>query len=162
MKYQIINEELKIASCSIADLTMKQAQQFMEQWEEGASLGTLTLFYERETGLLVLNRDNKCYSFYKDLAEKYLAADEKRREKFTKKASEELEETITVLDNCIKHRIADKEIDRALKNYVPGYIHYTVLRGIYERFNNSVVMVTTAFRYGVMAGKRIERAKRKH
>ena len=34
------NEELQIASCSIADLTVKQAQQFTEQWGEGASLGT--------------------------------------------------------------------------------------------------------------------------
>ena len=40
MNYQMINEELRIASCSIADLTLKQAQQFLKQWEEGAKLGT--------------------------------------------------------------------------------------------------------------------------
>lgn len=34
------NEDLQIASCSIEDLTLKQSQQILKQWEEGAKLGT--------------------------------------------------------------------------------------------------------------------------
>lgn len=81
MAYKMENEELQIASCSIADLTVKQAQQFTEQWGDGASLGTLTLFFEKNTGLLVLNRDNLHFEKYKDIAEGYLSSsDEQRKE----------------------------------------------------------------------------------
>ena len=78
MKYQMVNEELQIASCSIADLTVKQAQQFTEQWGEGASLGTLTLFYEPDSGLLVLNRDNPHYENYRGIAEGYLSSNDEQ------------------------------------------------------------------------------------
>lgn len=108
MKYQMVNEELQIASCSIADLTVKQVQQFTEQWEEGASLGTLTLFYERNGGLLVLNRDNKNYEIYKNMAEAYLKASKEEQEEIIKKAPKDLEETFMVLNNCIKRRTIGK------------------------------------------------------
>lgn len=162
MKYQMINEELQIASCSLADLTMEQVQHFLKQWHPGDSIGTLTLFYEPDTGLLVINKDNKNYELYKSIAESFLSTDEAGRERIAKESPEGLEETMQVLGNCIKQRIVDKEVDRALKNYVPGDVHHAILRGIYKRFDNPVVIATTAFRYGVMAGKRIERAKRKH
>ena len=162
MKYQMINEELQIASCSIADLTMEQAEHFLKQWEPGASIGTLTLFYD-ETGLVVLNRDNKYYDYYKKFAETYLAIpDEETRKRLAGKLSERLCNEKKVLENCITLRTVGREVDRALKNYIPGDIHYRVLREIYRRYDNSVVVATTAFRYGVMVGKRIERAKRKH
>ena len=74
MKFEIVNEELKIAACRLADLTMEQVKGFLQQWEDGSSIGTLTLFYDRESGYIVLNRDNKDYKIFLDIAEGYLRA----------------------------------------------------------------------------------------
>lgn len=113
MKYQIINEELQIASCSIADLTMEQVQHFLKQWHPGDSIGTLTLFFENETGLLVLNRDNKNYEAYKDIAEAFLVASEDGQKEIIKKAPKGMEETFMVLSNCIKHRTIGEACESA-------------------------------------------------
>ena len=48
MKYEMINEELRIASCSLADLTLEQVKHFLGQWEPGSNIGNLILFYEKE------------------------------------------------------------------------------------------------------------------
>lgn len=47
MKYEMINEELRIASCSLADLTLEQVKHFLGQWEPGSNIGNLILFYEK-------------------------------------------------------------------------------------------------------------------
>ena len=49
MKYKLVNKELRIFSCSVSDLTMQQVASFLDQWEHGAKIGELTLFYEKET-----------------------------------------------------------------------------------------------------------------
>lgn len=47
MKYEMINEELRIARCSLADLTLEQVKHFLGQWEPGSNIGNLILFYEK-------------------------------------------------------------------------------------------------------------------
>lgn len=61
MSYEVINEELKIAKCSITDLTIGQVHNFLESWGDDSKIGTLTMFYDREKELLVLNEDNDMY-----------------------------------------------------------------------------------------------------
>lgn len=101
MIYKMENEELQIASCSIAGLTVKQAQRFAERLGNGASLGTIILFQEKESGLLVLNRDNKHFEKYKDIAEGYLSIGEEQRKELRSKAPESMKETLQVLEACI-------------------------------------------------------------
>lgn len=153
------NEDLQIASCSIADLTIQQVNSFLEQWNPGSSIGTLTLFYELKTGLLVLNRDNKYFEFYKTLAEKYMLASEAERRTLAEKAPESFKETFQILDSCICHRKIDGEILKAEQNIVASKDR-TVLDEIRKRYP-PILAVLNAFCYGVMQGKRIERAKRK-
>ena len=52
MSYEVINEELKIAKCSIADLTIGQVHNFLESWGDDSKIGTLTMFYDREKNYL--------------------------------------------------------------------------------------------------------------
>ena len=162
MAYKMENEELQIASCSIADLTMEQVQHFLKQWHPGDSIGTLTLFFDNETGLLVLNRDNNNYETYEDIVEAYLKASKEEQEEIIEKAPKGLEETFTVLNNCIKCRTIGREIERALKNTIDDIVEDEVLMEIYKKYDNSVAVACIAFRYGVMQGKRAERAKKKH
>ena len=44
MSYEVINEELKIAKCSITDLTIGQVHNFLESWGDDSKIGTLTIF----------------------------------------------------------------------------------------------------------------------
>lgn len=160
MKFEVVNEELKIAACGLADLTMEQVQSFLRQWEEGASIGTLTLFYDRKSGYVVLNRDNKDYKMYLDIAEAYLGASVEGRETFEKEAPEGMHETIRVLKNSLIWRKADRDIYQAKKNYIDDSDRITV-REIISRSGDKEGAAYIAFRYGVICGKRAERARRR-
>lgn len=160
MAYKMENKELQIASCSIADLTVKQAQHFTEQWGEGASLGTLTLFYEENTGLLVLNRDNEHYSDYLDIAEGYLSAKKGQRIEIRKEAPATMIETLNVLECCIQERVFIKWADMTTRNNIESAGRKLVEKFIYKY--DPYIAAFMAFKAGVIRGKRIERAKKKH
>lgn len=160
MKFEVINDELKIAACHLADLTMEQVQCCLSQWEDGASIGTLTLFFERKSGYVVLNRDNKDYDTYLALAEKYLSTDGKGRSRLEKNAPDEVQESLEVLKDAWACRKADSEISISLKNYIEDDDRLIIDR-IMERYGQMPAAVYIAFRYGVICGKRLERARRK-
>lgn len=160
MKFEVINEKLKIAACGLADLTLEQVQSFLEQWQEGSSIGTLTLFFDRESGYVVLNRDNKDYDFYLALAEKFMVADKQGREKIYQEAPKELGETLLVLKNARVRRVIDREIFRAKNNLVNDKDRRIVMETVRDSLSPEGAALT-AFRYGVMCGKRAERARRK-
>lgn len=157
--YEVISEELGIKACNLADLTAEQMGNFLGQWEDGAKIGTLTLFYERETGAVVLNKDNEMYEDYLSLAEEYLDATADIRKEVRDKCPEGIKETLTVLENCLKSRRIEKELFRARKNQVTSKPSHMVLNSINNRYEG-VAAVFMAFRYGVMQGKRMERAKK--
>jgi len=157
--YEVINESLGIKACNLADLTAEQMSNFLNQWEEGARIGTLTLFYERETGAVVLNKDNEMYKDYLSLAEEYLGAESDVRREVKDKCPESIKETLNVLESCLKSRRIEKELFRARKNHIASKPSRMVLDSIISRYNG-VSAVFMAFRYGVMQGKRIERAKK--
>ena len=159
MKFEVINEELKIAACRLADLKLDQVQHFLEQWNDGSSIGALTLFYDRESGYIVLNRDNKAYEQYLEIAEGYLGACAEERETIEREAPEGIRQTVLVLKGALAWRKIDNAIFQARKNCISDSDRITLF-GIIKR-TDAVEAVWTAFRYGVMCGKRAERAKRK-
>lgn len=126
MKFEVINEELKIAACGIADLTMEQVHSFLRQWEDDASIGTLTLFYDKESGYVVLNQDNKDYKMYLDIAEAYLRASVERREAVEQKVPEGMHQTILVLKNSLTWRKTDRDIYQANKNCINNSDRITI------------------------------------
>ena len=160
--YEVINEKLGIKGCGLGDLTAEQANHFLGQWEEGATIGTLTLFYNDKTGDIVLNKDNAQYEFYLELAEGYLGASEENREEFREKCPESVRETLTVLENCLRARIVNKEFFKVEHSPIPCDLPRTVLHEFLNRSKQyPLFAVLNAFKYGVMQGKKIERAKRK-
>ena len=64
--YETLNAELGIDACNLSDLTAEQVSCFLCQWEEGASIGTLTVF-NNEKNILILNKDNELYDTYREL-----------------------------------------------------------------------------------------------
>lgn len=160
MKFEVINEELKIAACGIADLTMEQVHSFLRQWEDGASIGTLSLFYDKESGYVVLNRDNEYYKMYLDIAEAYLGASVEKREAVEKEVPEGMRQTILVLKNSLTWRKTDRDIYQAKKNYINNLDRITIGEIIRES-GDKAGAAYIAFRYGMICGKRAERARRK-
>ena len=160
MRYKVINEELKIASCGLADLTIDQVFGFLKQWDDDSSIGTLTLFYDRKSGYVVLNRDNKDYKMYLDIAEAYLGASSEGRQRIEENTPEGMHQTILVLKNSLIWRKVDRDIYQSKKNYIDDSDRITV-REIISRSGDKEGAAYIAFRYGVMCGKRAERARRK-
>ena len=78
MNFKIINEELKIASCSVLDLPAEVVKSF--HWEPSASLRSLTAFActsKKKSGewygWLVLNKDSAAFEGYLCIAESILS-----------------------------------------------------------------------------------------
>lgn len=160
MRYKVINEELKIASCGLADLTMDQVFGFLKQWDDDSSIGTLTLFYDRESGYVVLNRDNKDYKMYLDIAEAYLGASSEGRQRIEENTPEGMHQTILVLKNSLVWRKVDRDIYQSKKNLIED-ADRTVISEIAKQSDDRAISACIAFRYGVICGKRAERARRK-
>ena len=160
MKYEVINKKLKIAACEVADLTMAQVYSFLRQWKDGASIGTLTLFYDKESGYVVLNKDNKDYKMYLDIAEAYLGGSAEDRKAIEDNIPKRMQEAIFVLKNSLIWQKIDKGIFQAKKNYV-DYSERVVIDNIINVASDRMEAAYIAFRYGVICRKRAERARRK-
>ena len=160
MQYEMVNEKLKIAACSISALTLEQAKHFLELWERGATLGTLTLFYTGD-GVIVLNKDNKMYSDYLEMVENYLVLSDEKREEVRQKAPKSLTETFAVVDSCIQKRAVDVELYRIGREKYPSDEHFPVLWSINQKENDVMHKIVQAFTYGMMCGKRAERVKKR-
>lgn len=159
MAYQVVNEELQIYSCSIADLTLKHTANILSQWEDTASIGQLTMFYESSTGRLVLNRDNKHYEQFLDIAQHFLSASEEKREKALENQSGKIEEELNVLNGCVKDREFKQEAKKICHNSISSK-YFDTLERLY-REEPGCMGHSSAFIYGMMCGKREERARRK-
>lgn len=163
MKYNIINKELKIATCRIADLTLNQTEHFLRQWEKGTAIGELTLFLENRgkyDGYVILNRDHSDFGLLLIIAEEYMMCDdETQRAEVCKAAPESLKSSMQMLKNAVYHREIESEIRMALKNCISDQNALHVVNEI-VRTHNGPASAYIAFRYGVICGKREERRKK--
>ena len=158
--YKIIDEKLRLASCSISDLTMKQVKDFLSGWEEGASIRTLTLFYDEEKNLVVLNQDNKNYERIHDMVLGYMELNEEKRDEALQKVPKSLKETFRVLNQSIEKIKYKEEYKRIIQHAIPcRYNDY--MKYIWNESGSEFMAFLNAFHYGMMCGKREERARRK-
>ena len=165
MVYKMVNDTLRIATCGIEDLTMQQVESFLSQWEEGARIGTLTLFYDNEDDLVVVNRDKERNDVYLALAERYLGADDNERIEIKQKAPECMKMELLVLDNALKERSCRRELYILGENPIPDGENeiFPMLRAIMDKYGTRDLfwLMIVSFNYGVICGKRIERARKR-
>ena len=157
--YETLNAELGIDACNLSDLTAEQVSCFLNQWEEGASIGTLTVFND-ESDILILNKDNETYDTYRELAEAYMGGSAEIRKQLWQKCPNGMKETLRVMENCLRRRRISRELFCARKNAIKSKTSWLVLDALIKGYD-STQAVTMAFRYGMMQGKRMERAKKK-
>lgn len=167
MIYELINRELNLWSCSIADMTMEQIECFLKQWNDGSRIGALTLFYDMKEKAIVLNRDHKNYDFYLKVCTRYLSIGKDKREQFAAKIkSDTAHDVIDILDTAIQ--TAENQHTLFLMDNQPLIpdefnVYWDMYRLIMQKYPNShpSIWMFKAFKCGVMQGKRMERAKKK-
>ena len=145
-------------------LTLEQVSSFLSQWEDGAKLGTLTLFFNPGTGYLILNKDNTHYEFNLELAKAYLSAKGKELAKYREKFGERLEETLRVMDDFREYKNIQSDldiIDHQSLAAPESHVTRSVLLSLEKKQIPMCFLMSQAYSYGVINGKRMERAKRK-
>lgn len=167
MAYKMVNETLRVATCGIEDLTMQQVESFLSQWEEGAIIGILTLFYDNTDDLVVINQDHERNEVYLALAERYLGADDNECAEIKQKAPECMKTELLVLDNALKERNYRRELfilnkqditARECENEI-----FPMLWAIMNKYGTRDLLWLTlmSFNYGVICGKRMGRARKR-
>lgn len=167
MAYKMVNEALRIATCGIEDLTMQQVESFLSQWEEGARIGTLTLFYDNTDDLVVINREHERNEVYLALAERYLGDDDNERTEIKQKAPECMKTEFLVLDNALKMRNCRRDLSILVKQRISvrecenGIL--PMLRAIMNKYGTRDLLwlMLMSFNYGVICGKRMERSRKR-
>ena len=169
--YEVINKELKIEACRIADLTLDQIESFLRLWDDGAAISTLTIF-SRPDGTIVLNKDNPEYDLCKEITENYLQSSEEIRTKlkggpaFTY-SENGLKETIAVLEQALEQRRINKIVDYNIltrgQDVLPRE-EYELIRDAVKQhyhFSSPEFWMWKMIQFGYVYGKREERARRK-
>ena len=160
MSYEIINEELKIAACNIGDLTLGMTRAILKNWSDGISIEELTVFTDNVSGYLVLNKGFRYYDLLLTTAEKYLVADVEERRKIRNEAPDCFKCSIDVIQKFRVEKIISREISHASRGYICDRDR-RIINEITDREANDYIKAIKAFRYGMMQGKRAERAKKK-
>ena len=157
--YEVINEKLGIAKCSLKDLTAEQVNQFLGQWEPGAKIGSLILFYDKEDDLIVLNSSSKAYQLWNDIVEVYLIAEGENKKRIEEELDKYSKDIRKVLDNCIRERIIKRELFIVKQQFFESE-YSPVLQTIRnECETDEAIKIFTAFSYGMICGKRKERKR---
>ena len=165
--YKIIDEKLGLASCSLSDLTMQQVTKFLGQWEDDAPIGSLTLFYDSEKDLVVLNRDNQDFDIYFGLAKAVLKADTQEGQELGEKVPSSCCETVQVLRNAAQARKINEELrinGEQRIDWQEGTYLCAVFKAMMRKYGgwkNPLFLMSQAYSYGAIQGKREERARRK-
>lgn len=159
--YKMINEELRIATCKIGDISMEQAQSILAQFN-GDALSTLTGFYMRGDDLLVLNSEHVDYDFYLMTAERYLGANDEKRTDIKKKVlSKGMKEFLSMLDIAVNYRKALQLKLMTGKISVGEFLNVVPVLNEFNRIENNAFHDCNIFQLGYIMGKRAERARRK-
>lgn len=168
MSYEVINQQLGVYYCNIADLTMDQVSSFLGQWNDGSTIGSLTVFYDND-GKIILNADNKNFESYKKMVLKYLTCTYEEQEKMQEKIIEQnLKQIFQVLDKTLIYREklsfeeSWKPIKRMLgKQYIPGEKELDMTDKIYSEARDAFSARVDIYNYAFIQGKRAERARKK-
>lgn len=169
---EIINENLGVYSCSIADLTMDQACSFLKQWNDGSAIGSLTVFNDIN-GKVFINADSKGFETYKEIVLNYLnLTHEEQEEAQDNTNSLTLKRIFQVLDNALICREKLTEEKAELKKWlpvkkilgmhpIPNKTELDMIDTIYSEARDIYMARISLYSYAFIQGKRAERARRR-
>ena len=98
------------------------------------------------------------YKAFKDFTLSYLQSENSEREKLD--LSEDIKEDAAVIDRIIEQRRIEKVLDILGYSYI-SEAPREIIQSIFREYNLGSIGLCQVFNYGVIEGKRAERAKRK-
>lgn len=156
MAYEVIDEDLKVEACEIGDLTLSQIESFLRLWGDGEKIETLTVFL-RQDGTIVLNKNHPGYKAFEDFTLSYLQLEDSEREKLD--SPEGIKEAAAVINRAIEQR-RDIAVLDILQHSRIGGVPYNTVQKIFKEYDCGSIGLCQIFVYGVIEGKRAERARR--
>ena len=163
MSYELIDEKLKIYSCSIKNLTEDQKEQlnsFLKSWNIKEVLQDITLFYDKDNDRIVLNSDHKLFEDYKNLIVEYMGISWNRRKMQDETLPESLKTLFNILNYIWKTR-RKEEIKNILDQQDMPFDAMQDIRNIYESDKEREFSIFNIYNYGFIQGKKAERARKK-
>lgn len=158
--YNLINEELRIATCKMSELHKDMAN--MVQPVE-----TITVMYDSKEDIIVLNTEYKLFYICRELSATYLKLEKSDRDELAMQLkdglkSDDIEEIIDMLEQVVVIREA-KRYNKILKKIdsTQFFNIYKLLLQINNNSKNEFEKEFKLFQMGYILGKREERARRK-
>lgn len=90
MEYQVIDETIGLYSCGAADLTAEQVQTFLNQ-KPGQDIENFTIFFDRDSQILVMNHEHGNYELYLAALQDYVEFNKQQRRKMLELVAQEEE-----------------------------------------------------------------------
>ncbi len=169
MSYMVINEELRIQSCSIADLSQDQKEDISADLQAG--IEELSMIYDPVTDTIILNQDHENFELYKLAAETFMKASSKRRSSIMSKIGCYGDDTNDMLDQIARRRERlqqekqAREIRRILGEHpIDPYLKNVDMLGVIKQMHPDRYPIWDeydTFMYGYIQGIRAERVRRK-
>lgn len=179
MSCKIINEELRIQSCSIDEL-----EQYIKETQDkkcDIDIAELIFAYDKDRDLIIMNASHEFFDLYKELIIEFMKLNCKKRDMALYQVSEDIHNTLLLLDSIIKYRDKNKKhksnyfFDERKNPYKKNstmrlisfqatdleYLNY--IDDVLNARNNELdyTACIDLFNLGYIYGKRTERNKRK-
>ncbi len=174
MNCKIINKDLNLFSCNKEDVENEWMDIRTDTYHADYDIDSLVIFYNPQTDKLVLVEDAKSFEQLKNLAEEYLTLNcEQRNELHNNHISKSivgfmnvLKKTIYIREKKIKQEALNKKVQCIKKILMENDIPYDLLNeiiAIYDSYDHGskVFGLINIYNYGLIQGKRAERAKKK-
>lgn len=155
---KLIDKELNMWSCTPDELTYRQICILKQGLGEDSKLSDFESFFDDKTGQLIMNKEYKDFNLNVDVYSKYLKATDEEKITYKDKHKDSAYYLFDYLD-VINTKIEDYKMLKIL-GYQP--INWSVPR-LWEKMNNTDprVNLIDMYNYGLIQGKRIERARKK-
>lgn len=172
MNYKIIDKALNLYSCGVDDLTAEFQEQFKMQYGYDEAFNDITVFYDIENTAIVLNESHKYFDLSQEFVIAYLSADQATRDiiKIEKqcKNTKCSQGIIKILDVALVDIKAKQEFSILEKIPLGEFLQISdVTKGVFtliQKYTNChcpLMPMQFAHLYGIIQGKRKERARKK-
>ncbi len=170
MSCKVINKKFNLFSCNKEDIE----NEWMDVQADDNIDTSIIAFYNPQTDKLIIVEDARHFEMLKLVAEGYLSLSNEQRDKFH---NNHIPKSIEGFMNVLKEAINIRE-KRRKKEEIQGkvkslrkildhqYYAWDVISEVSEMFNsrkpeNEILTLMDIYNYGVIQGKRAERAKKK-
>jgi len=159
---ELINKEFNVWVKSLTELTFKDiVDSYAGSGDDQVKIFDTAIIYERKTGRIILYKESPFFEALKMAVIAYLSAEDSKRH--IVKAISEFSDTVF---NILDEAIAEKEvcdIMQMLDKQKPDtyWNGFDIINFIVSNEKREFVKASYIFDYGVICGKRMERAKKR-